>query len=212
MNGATPKRVTRVPLIEPTPAPTASTSSDDDPHGRVERQADEADRQAFEQHAGDNAREADDRADGKVDAAGEDHHQHPDGEDRVDRDVPRHRHEVVPRQVRVREQPENDDQDDQRDEGAQLEQHVDQLETAPFGGRGQVRRCRRRVEGGGGGRAHRRPPWTWVVSSDAAMISSLVAVPRLRSRTMRPFDMTRSRWGTWSASSSSDVANRTPRP
>ena len=57
-----------------------------------------------------------------------------------------------------------------------------------------------------------RPPSSCVIPSDAAMMSSLVAVPRRNSWITRPLLMTSSRSGTCTASSSSDVAKTMPRP
>ena len=86
-------------------------------------------RHALHQEAGDDAAEAERRADRQVDAAVEDDQQHADRQDAVDGDVRGHGQEVADREIVGRQEREDDDDHDQREEGAALQQEAAEIEA-----------------------------------------------------------------------------------
>ena len=94
MKGATLKRVIRKPLIAPISDADAERIDHDLDHVEVDGVAEGQVEAVQDQRAGDHAAQPDDRADRKVDAAGDDHEGHADGQERVDRHVLRDQYHV----------------------------------------------------------------------------------------------------------------------
>ena len=89
-----------------------------------------------DQPAGDHAHQSDDRPDRKIDAPGENHESHANGEECIDRHVLGHDDDVAKRQEVRRQRTEEQNHEDQCNEGAQL-QHQQSQGSSPAGCRRQ---------------------------------------------------------------------------
>ena len=109
-------------------------NDDDEPCVKVDNDAKQVKRDPdIDQRPGDHAGQTEDRADGEIDAAGEDDEGHPDGEEPVDCNVLGHDHDVLKGQECLRKGREDHDDDQQRDHGPKLEQEQLDVHPCPSG-------------------------------------------------------------------------------